>query len=475
MAVDKPQLDPGMLELLYPDELGELDEAELQALREHAALSDEDVSDLKDFESLLERVRAEDPGEDVPDALHASIMDAARSHHQITPAAANNESRADRTATRAPQVPEAERDDMNRAKPLWARISAGTGGQIALVATVMLVAGFLFVTTRVNKSPEQKFSQANSSVTSDVIFGGGAPSGGKGQAATDQPQETAEFAKAESFNDNLGKGDTELALNTELEAEGESGPSATDESAERPAPSYRGRESKSAPRAKPAPPTEKPSSRRASRAQQPNRAKTQKDTKKKMRSLKSKTSPSNRATDSASKQILDAEPSKSSNSTKSAPAKPTTPSAESDDALAEFATGGASPEQQSEERADKTPAQPASTDAMAQSFTSGHYDETQVRADAILADTGSSSGDKAQALDYKARAQEASNDPGGALDTYQDLQTRFPKYRSGHIADEIARLDKKLNTKPALRRRMNKESAPAMDSNIDLSDEPSSY
>src|SRR5690606_18839146 len=164
MAVDKPKLDPGVLELLYPDELGELDEAEVRALRDEAELSSHNARDLKAFDAMLGRIRAEEPRVEVRASVHDSIMAAARAHRENAASA----------PTPTP-VPEADRPPRQIAPtPIWARIPMNTARQFALAASVLLVAGVFFVMMR--PSPEQKFTSANSKVTADVTFGDSPPS-----------------------------------------------------------------------------------------------------------------------------------------------------------------------------------------------------------------------------------------------------------------------------------------------------------
>src|SRR5690554_5467734 len=214
MAVDKPKLDPGILELLYPDELGELDEAEVRALRDEAELSAHNARDLKAFDAMLERIRAEDPGVEVRASVHDSIMAAARAHR---------ENAASASAPTPTPVPEADRPPSQIAPtPIWARIPMNTARQFALAASVLLVAGVFFVMMR--PSPEQKFTSANSKITADVSFDGPARAhapaaqGAKPEALAAAP----EVDERELDEQQVAKGaeptqaPTELALNTGL-------------------------------------------------------------------------------------------------------------------------------------------------------------------------------------------------------------------------------------------------------------------
>src|SRR5690554_3838925 len=222
MAVDKPQLEPGLLERLYPDELGELDEAERRALLDAAGLSADSARELADLDAMLALIRDEDIVEEVPATVHASIMDAAHAHHSA-PVAASPHSRAGAAAARRPRVPESGRPHApGGTKPFWARIPIDTARQVALAATVLLVAGVAFVMTR--PAPDERFEQANSAVVSEVTFDGSPqaamPSTPEaGAPAMEEVAEKEEISDEQRTPEGFGRGESELALNTGYESE----------------------------------------------------------------------------------------------------------------------------------------------------------------------------------------------------------------------------------------------------------------
>lgn len=414
MAVDKPKLDPRLLELLYPDEVGELDEAELQARLDEAALSADDADDLRDLNSMLGLIRAEQVVEDVPASVHNSIMDAARLHH-ATSAAAPTPSRASAAAGRSPRVPEAERaHGKDGAKPFWARVTMNTGRQIALVATVLFVAGVAFVLMR-GPQTESRYAEPNSSAYSNVVFEQGVANSPASEQAVPQksvpqkpvPQKT-ELAQAESLNneiaseeaaDDLGSGETELAINSDFESEAKPEGLA--------APEYRDRKSRSSQLRSSR--SRKPAARSSARSPRP-------------LAKKSKAAPS-----------------------------PQAKLAKADSAVEE---------EIGQKIAEETAPDTSKIDAIAESFASAHYDETTTRVDAFMQDPSASAQDKPRALEFKARAQEAGGNPSAALDTYERIRKNYSTFKSSLIAAAIARLDAQLNSKPMRRKRMNESSAP---------------
>lgn len=461
MAVDKPQLEPGLLERLYPDELGELDEAERRALLDAAGLSADRAKELEDLDTMLGLIRAEDLVEEVPATVHASIMDAARAHHSA-PAAASPHSRAGAAAARKPRVPESEHPHApGGAKPFWARMPIDTARQVALAATVLLVAGMAFVMTR--PTPDERFEQASSAVVSEVTFDG------PPQAATPPAPEAgapamAELAEKEEASDEqgtpegFGRGESELALNTEYEQE----PSPKGLAA----PSYRGRAADALPAERKreiADKTAKPKKSASRGAAKPAPA------------PRAKSAPSAPAKRGGSEQVIDIFA-----DNMAAPASTSEKSAEDAEEIAMLETdsaraGGAAslgaadsdaPPMAAESKKDAP--EPSEIDAIAESFTSGNYGETTTRVDAFLGEPNASAQDKARAMEFKARAQEASGDPSGALDTYEQLRQRYSGYKSSAIAAEIARLDTQLNSRPM--RRARERAAPASKSKMDSSE-----
>lgn len=441
MAGDKPQLDPGILERLYPDELEELSEAERQTLLDGPA-SDRDIRDREAFGEMLQLIRAEEFGEDVPESVHTSIMDAARAHH-AAPASAPTESRAEATAARAPRVPPADhphRDDSK--KPLRARIPVETGRQIALVATILLVAGVAFILTRAQRDAPTHHI-ADSVISSPRESDPKPKVAAKAESQTQSP-ESDDDKGAERDEAAEENNESELALNTPREPDAQATPLRTPAHAER-----RGRSIESESRSR----KEDRAAPRKSRATRPApRAK---------RALK-KASPRSQSaidlwdSDSPSESIS----AFSAKSTEAeAPALDDAEPSAQIDAIAESKSKEAAEE---ESRPDTS-----KIDAIAESFASAHYDETATRVDAFLGEPSASAADKARALEFKARAQERSGDPSGALDTYQQLQKQHADFKSSAVAAAIARLEAALNENPKRSEPLNNKMAPRP-SSIDI-------
>lgn len=445
MAVDKPKLDPGVLELLYPDELGELDQAEVRALRDEAELSSHNARDLKAFDAMLARIRAEDlPGEEVRPSVHNAIMDAARAHRESAAAA----------PTPTP-VPKADRPPGPIApKPIWARIPMNTARQFALAASVLLVAGVFFVMMR--PSPEQKFTSANSKITADVDFGGSPPSptaappaqvakaesvapgpAGEDHERDDSQQPAADAAQAE-------QAPMELALNTGAEPTPPPGPPQSEGMASSP---YGGR---ATPRSR--------SSRRIPTLDESREQKENAAAKRKVRAPAKAQKPSRTA---GTIDLWDKD---------SAPAPARAPMPDSPAESMADAPQPAEAQFDEAEQAPAPPKAPSKMDAIAESFASAHYDETIARADLLAQNPNTPDADIAQAREFKARAQEASGNPSGALDTYQLIQARHPTFKTSVIAAHIRRLDQQLNAEPMRRERaapMNAIDSMQMDSASD--------
>ncbi len=113
--------DP-ILDLLFE----ELDSEERDALRSEIDGDPAQAAELEGFESFLSRVRDADLVEEVPESVHASIMEAARA----------GVSRAD--------GPRAARRGPGETGSIWSKMMNGNTGQIALVATVLLAGAFVF-------------------------------------------------------------------------------------------------------------------------------------------------------------------------------------------------------------------------------------------------------------------------------------------------------------------------------------------
>jgi hypothetical protein len=409
-----------MLDLLYSDELNELDEwTRQEALQQEVAQSDDDAAEFAELQAMLGRIRQEEHGEDVPESVHSAIMDAARRH------AAESTSRSAQAVERAPRTAHAARaaspdrgDRGDRKKSLWSRVVFGTGGQIALVATVMLLAGVLFVATNANH-PTRKFHAANSAVTSDVTF---------------HSSPASDFAANQVFEDTPIFEDSpaeEVEVEQKAIATGPAGNVRAEQ--DKAAPGFAatstgsgraGRKSDIGPIALLDDVADQPQPRSRA-AQEPMRRRKSRRAKK-PRSIpqaasKAEAGIAPRAEPEMKRRLFEA--------TKGAPAAARA-AAPSDAELAE-----SEPPQQKQKQQRKS-----GLGAIEESFASAHYDEVIVRVDAYMKQESATADGKARALEFKARAQEAGGDQGGALNTYEQLHQRFPTYRADEMEREIERL-----------------------------------
>ncbi|MFP4599389.1 MAG: hypothetical protein ACLFVJ_14115, partial [Persicimonas sp.] len=157
MASQEPKSD--IVDLLYDDEL---DEESREALHSEIESSEEARREFEDFQEVLGVVRQADLHEEPSEAVHESIMAAAREH------AAKSTSREARVTERTPAP---SRDE----KGLWSRINSSGLGQLVLAAGVVLVAGFVFVQLGSDNETAQQFEAANDAVDSQVRFDGPEP------------------------------------------------------------------------------------------------------------------------------------------------------------------------------------------------------------------------------------------------------------------------------------------------------------
>lgn len=114
--------DP-ILDLLFED----LEPEEREALRAEVEGDPEQAEELESFELLMGRVRDADLVEEVPESVHASIMEAARAG-----------------ASRSGTGPRRTRRGPGESDSIWSRFASGGTGQIALVATVLIAAAFVY-------------------------------------------------------------------------------------------------------------------------------------------------------------------------------------------------------------------------------------------------------------------------------------------------------------------------------------------
>lgn len=407
MAADKPKFSPSILELLYPDEVGELDEAELRALRDAADLSAADARDLEALEAMLARIRAEDPaGAPVRASVHDSIMAAARAQNESAPARV--------------QVAEASRP---APKPIWARIPMNTGRQLALAASVLLVAGAFFILTR---QPEPKFETASSATTADITFEAPAPAPRaqaprpEALAAADEVDKSEQTERQQATGAEPSQAPAQLALNTGRGSDSHAGS-----------------------------PPEGMAAPRSSERAAPSRAESRAPSSARRRAARKAAAPAKR------KSRASAAPLAESALAGDLAAKDSAPAAQNARSLADRTDDDLESEAFAEksEHAPPAPEDTSKLDAIAESFASAHYDETIARADLLAGDPSVPDADVAQARELKARAQEARGDTGGALDTYLLIQARHPTFKTGVIAAHIRRLEQLINNQPKRRER----------------------
>jgi hypothetical protein len=180
MASDEPKLD--IVDLLYDDEL---DETTRRAARDDVEADPQERAELEDFEQMLSAIRDVELDQEVPSSVHDSIMEAARAK------AAESTSQKARTTSRQPKAAPSE-------PSLWSRMHSSGVSQLVMAASVVLVAGFIFVKISGDSVESAKFSAAHDAVSSEVTFGESNP---KYSEAASEPQPAEQLEREEVVGD----------------------------------------------------------------------------------------------------------------------------------------------------------------------------------------------------------------------------------------------------------------------------------
>lgn len=409
-----------ILDLLYGDHTPE----EQEELREALTRSPKDRAELASYEETLSAFREALPVEEMPTSAHGAIMAAARKQ-----AAENlsNSTYAVRPARAA-----------NSGSPgtsVWSRLSIGPIAQIAAVAVLLLV-GAVFM-RQFSEPPADTFAEANNSVAQEVRFDNfGTPQQaaptpapqGEALALADAPMEEAESAEEEIAQQ---QGPREQASEGALDSLDGKEIAAVERSYE-PAPAPRRRAA--APRPTPAP---RPTARSAPsadysipRLSSPAPAK--------------KSSPQAESffdlDDFGAGRAASEEPAKAS-----APSAPASAAATNTGAATAPATsaragaaGAAAPE--AESKADRSEAiadsvaEPSPLALAEAAYRSANYGEAIRQADALLARSGSSPTERARALDIKGQSLLAMGREAEADRVFATLESQHPDYRSTSIS-----------------------------------------
>ncbi len=453
MASQEPKSD--IVDLLYDDEL---DEESREALHGELETDEEARRELEDFQEVLGAVRQADLQEEPSEAVHESIIAAAREH------AAKSTSRQARVTKRAPAP---SRDE----KGLWSRLNSSGLGQLVLAASVVLVAGFVFVQLAGERSASHKFQAAEDAVDSQIRFGGPEPTAeeiARSEAATGAAQDEQERAEEEPAGDRSGA-EAGAAIADRLDGdEDEQGQLARAEAPqeEPKAPAQKEaktkaktQESKESALGKIAkldePPQAKTRARRARKAR-PRKKSAKKDDNIELFGTE-KSSKSSGKRDGVA---LDLDQQREAGNQ-----RPTEEAAESDDSAisdvadlgslagnsvdeqpssasgrASSASAGApANEPESKADSDDDAASQSSVSTIESRYQSGNYAGVVTQADRYLSRSSGDDGaktDEARVLELKARALARQGKSAEADRTYAELQKQYPSYKSDHVERE---------------------------------------
>lgn len=390
--------DP-LLELLY-DELEEEQRAE--ALDE-VARDPELQADYAVFERMLGDIDRELMDEEPPEHVHEALMASARQHVRES---------VEETTRVEPRSP----TNGASSRGFWGRMASSNSGQIALVATVLLVGAFVFKVVDLDNAPMPGSVPLEEGSSAPIVSSEASPA----------PVELDETVEETVFDFKGEPSPDDQARAVALEQEGQ----------EETAPSELGRRAESSSGDKQAKKPEAPVNRRNRRVRT-----SPKPSPKKAAGAQR---PASRGFEEAQGLDVDAVPS----------GRPAPMDAESDGKARDVEKFAALEDTlEAEEEAVYQP--PTGTiAAVEESYSRGDYRETVREADRVL-ESDATQTQKARALELKAQSYRRMNQLSQADVIYRNIQTNFPDYSPGRIRqarDEIQRIQSQ-DRAPAQERR----------------------